>query len=79
MHDEIMACLILTENTAQHQHYNYDEGEFIFIIFKEFIFRSLEKLKKFNRNSKNKFLENNKFTFIMDQPRSETVFNKHYN
>ena len=39
-----------------------DEGEFIFIIFKEFFFFFLED---------NKY----KFTFIMDQPRSETVFN----
>ena len=34
------------------------------------------KIKNRKRRSKNKFLEDNryKFTFIMDQPRSETVF-----
>ena len=49
-----------------------DEGEFIFIIFKECIKKKLLKKKK------KKILEDNKykFTFIMDQPRSETVFNK---
>ena len=49
----------------------HDEGEIIFIIFKEFIFRSFYfiLLRTWFWRSKNKFLEDNKynFTFIMFQ------------